>query len=719
MNATIATIVDRIREYAPDADTGPVLRAYMLAVRAHDGQTRASGEDYVHHPLEVADILVGLRMDVDTIATALLHDALEDNPLSKEEMSAEVGPVITELVDGVTKIGKLKFRSKEELQAENFRKMMIAMSRDLRVILVKLADRLHNMRTLEGHRPEKRQRIAEETLEVYAPIANRLGLHGIKTELEDLSFQAIDPDTHARVVDFLEETAANRETYIADVNARLQDLLARNGIEGKISGRAKAPSSIWRKMRKNKVDVADVPDILAFRVLLPTLGDCYAVLGLVHADFPPVPGRIKDYVARPKANGYKSLHTTVIGPNERRIEIQIRTFEMHGVAEQGIASHWRYKEGHLALDPKDVVEISRIREAFETAQEASDATEFMDTVKRAFYADEVFVFTPAGEVKRFPLGATPLDFAYAVHSDVGDHCVGARIDGRMVPLEHTLESGQTIEILTNVNQHPRRDWLEIAKTSSAIAKIRRWLRRQEESTAQRMGRDMLENELERVGWSLEKVERDGLTGPYLKKRGLKEAGPIFAEIARGTRPASEVAKELLPEDAWFSQQEEARRNRLGTLLNRFTRKARSPVLIAGEDGILVHYAGCCAPVPGEPVVGFITRGRGITVHRASCRQLGSLDDARRIEVEWDRKSDARHSNTIVVWCENRTGTLSRIASVCERQKVNIEHAEAKATGGPLASVVLQVAVRDLAELQGVMDSLRKLPEVSHVERQAS
>ncbi|HMV67129.1 MAG TPA: bifunctional (p)ppGpp synthetase/guanosine-3',5'-bis(diphosphate) 3'-pyrophosphohydrolase [Myxococcota bacterium] len=713
----VSDIVDGIRKYAPDADLAPVLQGYVLAARAHEGQTRKSGEPYITHPLEVAKILVDMRMDVDTVATALLHDALEDNPLTKEEMTAQVGPVITELVDGVTKIGKLKYRSKEELQAENFRKMILAMSRDLRVILVKLADRLHNMRTLAGHQVEKRQRISRETLDVYAPIANRLGITHIKTELEDLCVQNLDPERWQEIEAFLLETQADRDAYIRKVTARLQEELSRASVAGKVSGRAKARSSIYQKMRVKGLDVHDVPDLLAFRVLVPDIASCYLTLGLVHSLFEPVPERIKDYIARPKPNGYQSLHTTVIGPEGRRIEVQIRTDDMHQIAERGIAAHWKYKEGHLALRPEDVVELSHIRDLIDQANDVETATDFMESVKAAFYADEVFVFTPAGEVKQLPLGATPLDFAFAIHSDVGAHCVGAKVDGRIVPLGYTLRTGEKVEILTRPDQRPRRDWLEIARTSRAISKIRRFLRQEEEDGAVALGRGLLDAELHRFEWTLDKAGSEGRLDAYLKERGHRNVNGLLAELARGHQAVGDVAKAILPEGLWYSRQEEARRNRLGTLINRLRggRTSRSPVRITGEDNVLVQYARCCNPLPGEPVVGFITRGRGISVHRADCKALEQLEEDRRVQVEWDETHRTRHSNRLNIHCIDRPGILASITKICETAGVNIESAEARTMpdGG---LITLQLAVTDLAELTKVIRAIERIPGVVGVER---
>ncbi len=714
--ASITDILETLKTYAPDAEIRPVMQAYLLAAQAHHGQMRKSGEPYLSHPLAVAQILAEMRMDVDTISTALLHDALEDNPITKAEMEAQVGSVVTELVDGVTKIGKLKYRSKEELQAENFRKMMLAMSRDLRVILVKLADRLHNMRTLEGHKPDKQKKISNETLEVYAPIANRLGITHIKDELEDLCFRFLEQETYTGIVSYLRETQVDREAYTLRVTSALEAMLAGAGIKGRVSGRAKAPFSIWQKMRNQGLRVDEVQDLLAFRIIVDDLGACYAVLGITHGKWAPVPSRFKDYIARSKRNGYQSLHTTVVGPEDKRVEVQIRTEEMHRVNEQGIAAHWKYKEGHLALSPEDVIQISRIREAFESAKDVEDASEFMETVKVNFYSDEVFVFTPAGEVKRFPQGSTPLDFAYAVHTDVGSTCVGAKVDGKMVPLGYKLESAQTVEILTNPNQSPNRDWLEIAATGRAITKIRRHLRQAEQEKAIQMGREILDAELERFEWTLARARSEGRLEEYLKGRGQK-TDALLAEVAHGHQSASDIARGILPDGLWQSRQDEARSSRLSSLFNRLTnRRARSPVLITGEDGVLVNYAGCCNPLPGELVVGFITRGRGITVHREDCSTLSSLEEDRRVPVEWDLDSGQRHSNTLSIHCRDRPGLLASITKVCEHAKVNIERAEARAIDEHEGIVTLQLAVKDLSELTRVIRNVEKIAGVEHVER---
>ncbi len=713
---TVSNIMEKIQGYSPDANLQPVMTAYLLAARAHSGQMRKSGEPYLSHPIAVANILADMRMDVETIATALLHDALEDNPITREEMTAEIGPVITGLVDGVTKIGKLKFRSRAELAAENFRKMMLAMSKDLRVILVKLADRLHNMSTLEHHKPEKQRQIAQETMEIFVPIANRLGLSKLRAQLEDYCLRYLDPEGFQAIDDFLERTQADREVYTRRVVEELQHELTTHGIQGVVKGRAKHRGSIWRKIQSQGLELHEVSDLIAFRVLVDDLSACYHVLGLVHSHFPPVPDRIKDYVAQPKANGYQSLHTTVIGPEKRRIEIQIRTHEMDRVAEDGIAAHWRYKEGHLALSPDDVLSIGRIREVFEAAQDTDDATEFMESLKVAFFADEVFVFTPGGDIKQFPSGATALDFAYAVHTDVGSRCTGAKVNGRMVPLRYELHSGDTVEILTSETQRPSRDWLDIARTGRAISKIRRYLRAQERERGVKLGRDMMEAELKRFGWTLERARKEGGLKEALKARGFKELDPLLVDVARGQLGLASVVRDILPEGIYQSRQEEAQQNALASILNRFRRTTQSPVLITGEDGLLVHFAKCCAPLPGEPVAGFITRGRGITVHRASCSQLESMDADRQIPVEWDRSSELRHSGEIRIFCDDRPGMLANITKLCDQNGVNINRAEAAAAVGGPSVVRLQLAVRDVEELTRLVRNIEKIEGVDTVQR---
>lgn len=712
---TIQEILDTLREYSPDADVQPVMRAYLLAAKAHAGQIRKSGEPYLTHPLAVAMILAKMRMDVETIATALLHDTLEDNPLGVTDLEREMGPTVVSLVEGVTKIGKLRFRSSEELQAENFRKMMIAMGKDLRVILVKLADRLHNMQTLEGHgNPEKMRAVAQETWDIYVPIANRLGLTTIKGELEDRCFAVLEPEADVEINQFLDATQADRDRYTERVVGALAHELTSQGLRCEVFGRAKHAASIHRKMREQGLKVHEVPDLLAFRVIVDDVGSCYHALGLVHASFPPVPDRIKDYIARPKANGYQSLHTTVIGPEGRRVEVQIRTRDMHRVAEDGIAAHWRYKEGHLALSPDDVAKISKIRDVFETARDSDSAAEFMASVKSAFYADEVFVFTPNGDVKQLALGATALDFAYAVHTDVGNHTVGVKVNGKMVPLRHTLRSGDTVEVLTRADAKPTRDWEDIAKTSRAISKIKRFLRDEEREVGIRLGKEMLEAELRKIQYSVAKLEAEPKLPELLNTRGLKTNDDLYLQVGLGHVVISQVLREVLPDEA-LARREQAN-STFGTLLNRLRPRTESPVLIQGEDGVLVAFAKCCAPLPGEPVAGYVTRGRGISVHKAACETYRGLDPERKLAVEWDPASLTKHTGEIQVVCADRPGMLSNITKIVEQAKININKAEARSMPDGHAMCRFELALRDVGELNRLIKNIEKVAGVESVAR---
>ncbi len=713
----IDDILDKVAQYAPDPDRGVILGAYLIAAKAHEKQQRKDGKPYLTHPLEVADLLADLRMDVDTIATALLHDTLEDTLITQEELAEQFGAEIAELVDGVTKIGKLQFRSKQEAAAENFRKMVLAMSQDIRVILVKLADRLHNMRTLGVMRDEKRRRIAGETMEIYAPIAGRLGLNSLKIELEDLCFKNLHPEEHDRLSEQMSQTAAEREAYIERVCEVLRQGLTTAGLDGEVSGRAKHLWSIYNKMKSSNLEFDQVRDVLAFRVLVDDVGHCYHVLGQIHGIWKPVPEHIKDYIAVPKPNGYQSLHTTVLGLENRRIEIQIRTREMHRIAETGIAAHWVYKAGHLALSREDLARITRVRELFETARDVEDPDEFMEAVKIDLFQDDVFVFTPAGDVKRFPSGATALDFAYAVHTEVGHQCVGARIDGRMVPLKYELKSGDSVEVLTANHQHPRRDWLKLVKTSRAISKIRRYLRQQERETGLRIGREMLESELKRHGRSVEKVVKDGTLKRIVKEMDFREVDSLLISLAQGTVPLARVVRELVPE-ADDQAQEERERAALMRILDRIRRKSsQSPVIIDGNEDVLVTFARCCNPLPGESVSGFVTRGRGITVHRRDCAQLLELEPERRLPVDWGgQAADVGHSGGVRVLCVDRPGLLANITKTCTDSEINITRAEVVQLEDQKAECTMQVQVHDVGELTRLIRRIAKIKGVISVTR---
>ncbi|HJN73426.1 MAG TPA: bifunctional (p)ppGpp synthetase/guanosine-3',5'-bis(diphosphate) 3'-pyrophosphohydrolase [Myxococcota bacterium] len=713
-------ILDDISVYAPDADLDVVMRAYFYAAKAHKDQSRKSGEAYFTHPLAVAGILVGQKMDVDTVATALLHDVLEDCFVTKEQIAETFSDVIADLVDGVTKISKLQFRSKEEAAAENFRKMMVAMSQDVRVILVKLADRLHNMRTLGSMPDHKKARISQETLDIYAPLAARLGLTPWKVELENHCLEHLHPRVHAELVAKLDETRDSREAYIGRVTGTLERELLRRGVKPEsITGRAKHLMSIFRKMQTQKVEFEQLHDLLAFRVIVPDITQCYGTLGYVHAFFQPVPDRIKDYIAMPKSNGYRSLHTTVFGPEGRRFEVQIRTTDMHEIAERGVAAHWRYKEGHLALSAAAVNQISRLREVFESAREVEDPDEFMEAVKLDLFHNEVFVFTPKGDVIEFPRGATALDFAYAVHTEVGNTCTGAKVNGKMVKLEYRLQSGDTVEVITGKNQHPRRDWLNVARTSRALGRIRKFLRQEERRTGARLGREVLENELKKRGTSLNAVVKSGALKRLCKSHGFRDAESLFIDITQGHSPITGHVRELLPDYDWESERDEKEAGALERLLSRIRRRSVSPVLIDGEEDVLVSFAKCCNPLPGEPVRGYITRGRGISVHRRQCPQLLALEPERRITVQWDSKVEGvQHMSGIRLICVDRPGLLANITKTCTDAGINISAANVQVVGDDKAECDLEIGVTDVAELTGLIRRLEKIRGVISVDRVA-
>ncbi len=708
-------IMDSVRAYAPDAHLDVVMRAYVFSARAHAGQTRKSGEPYLVHPLAVAAYLAEMKMDVETIATALLHDTVEDTLVTREELARLFGEEIADLVDGVTKIGKLRFKSKAEAQAENFRKMVLAMSRDIRVVLVKLADRLHNMHTLQHMRPDKQRRIAQETIEIYAPIAKRLGLGKLTEELQDLCFRYIHPETYRELSEAVTRDKLERDNYIARNTTYLEKQLALKGVKCDVRGRAKSLYSIHRKMMEQSLEFDQVHDILAFRMFVDTISQCYETLGHVHGLFCPVPGKIKDYIAMPKTNGYQSLHTTIIGPEGQRIEVQIRTWDMHRMAEHGIASHWRYKEGHLALKQKDISLITQLREIFETAREVEDPSEFIETVKVDLFTQEVYVFTPAREVKVLPFGATALDFAYAIHTEVGHHCIGAKANGKMVPIRYELKSGDTIEILTRSDQKPNRDWLRIAHTGRALTKIRRALRNEELERGRALGREMLEGELRKHGVNLNRLIKDGKLDNILEKNSFKDQDQLFLALARGHKSLARIAREVHPEGNWGDDSEKPTSG-LSNLLDKIRRRSASPVLISGEEDILVNRAKCCNPLPGEPVAGFITHGHGISIHSSNCSQLLSMDKDRRIPVEWDARIRTLHAAVLNVVCADRPGLLASISKVCEEAKLNISRVDAHPVGNEKSLVSLVVEVHDVRELTQLGRKLERVKGIVSVAR---
>ncbi len=714
----LSDIQDKVTRYAPGADLDLIERAYILSAQCHDGQKRRSGEPYLIHPLAVADILADLKLDVDCIAVGLLHDVIEDTLITYEEVKAQFGVDIANMVDGLSKISKIMFKSREEAQAESFRKMVFAMARDIRVVLVKLADRAHNMRTLH-YMPERKQlRIARETLEIYAPIAHRLGIQTIKIELEDLSFKYLHPDVYRDIEDNLAATRAEREAYMERVRILLADAMRSAQLEVEVFGRVKNIYSIYRKMVRNSVEFEQIHDLTGFRMLVETVGQCYQALGQVHAMFKPLDSRFKDFIAVPKSNGYQSLHTTVFGPDNEQIEIQIRTREMHAVAETGIAAHWRYKEGRLHLDRKEIEDVAKLRQLVESAQEVEDPSEFMQSIRSDLTSEEVYVFTPAGAVLAFPEGATPLDFAFAIHTEVGLHCTGAKVDGRIVPFDYCLKSGETVHIITHPSARPSVAWLKLVVTSRAKTKIRAFLRQEERVRGRELGRGILEREFKKHGLNLNKLIKDDAFKQPLQSLHIRNMDELYLNVALGKITIEKVLLEFVPKEKL--QTERAKASLVDKLKERlkFKRQAASssPVRIKGEGDILVSFAKCCNPLHGDPIIGTITLGHGISIHLADCPNALNMEPSRRIEVAWDEQTRHYRNVKIRVICVDRAGMLVHMSKAIAHDGVNITTAECKSIGDKKAINNFEITVADRETLDKVIASLERVKGVISVER---
>ncbi len=703
----------RIADHLEPKDQEMVRRAYERALAAHAGQRRLSGEEYVNHPMEVAAILADLELDAATLAAALLHDTVEDTPLTAEAVQQEFGPEVARLVDGVTKLGRISLRSDQQQQAENIRKMMVAMAEDLRVVLIKLADRLHNMRTLDPLPEVKRRKISRETLDIYAPLAHRLGIGQIKWELEDLAFRNLEPDAYEDVSKRISRKRNDREKLVAD----LRDILARElvevGISADITGRPKHIYSVWQKMTRDNKDFSEIYDLSAIRVLVDSVRDCYGVLGVVHSLWKPVPGRFKDYVAMPKSNGYQSLHTTVIAHTGEPIEIQIRTHEMHRVAEFGVAAHWTYKEKGGKDDGFDE-KLSWLRSLLEWQTEVGDAESFVDTVKIDLFQDEVYVFTPKGDVLNLPAGSTPVDFAYRIHTEVGHRCVGARVNSRMVPLDYELKNGEIVEILTAKPPHgPSSDWLNFVKSASAKERIRKWFKsqRREENVAK--GRDLLDKELHRM----HRVSLSDLSDAKLLEiaGGHKFAttDDFLAAIGYGDlSPHAVVMRMALAGDAADGDL------RAIPLIPNV--QPTPLVLVRGQKGILTKVAPCCQPVPGDKIIGYTTRGRGVTVHRADCMNaVNAQDKDRVVPVDWDVEANHLYPVGIRIEAYDRQGLLRDIATIVAENHVNMSALEVKVHEDKSAVVTATVEIDSLAQLSRLMEKIEGVRDVHTVGREAS
>ena len=711
-------ILDKVASYNPAADLNLIRKAYVYCAKVHQGQTRLSGEPYIIHPMEVAGLLAELRLDVPSVITGFLHDTIEDTLASAEELTGMFGEEVATLVDGVTKISKIYFKTKEESQAENFRKMLLAMSIDIRVILVKLADRLHNMRTLE-FQPELKQRaIAQETMDIYAPIANRLGISWIKVELEDLSFRYLKPELYFDLARKIMLKKREREAYVAEAMAIIAERLSRHGIKGDVSGRSKHLYSIYRKMMARNVELDEIYDLIALRILVDDVRDCYEVLGIIHSAWKPIPGRFKDYIAMPKGNMYQSLHTTVIGPHGDRMEVQIRTHEMHNVADAGIAAHWKYKEGK-GYDEKDVKRFSWLRQLLEWQQELQDSREFMDSVKVELFPEEVYVFTPQGDVKSFPRGSTPIDFAYSVHSDVGHRCVGAKVNGKLVPLKHELKNGDIVEIITSPHHTPSKDWLKIVKSSRARNRIRTWIRTEERKRSIVLGREICEKDFRRYSVNLQKIQKSGDFKRIAGEFGFGGEDDLLAAVGYGKITPSQIVGKLLPEEK-LQERAERKESRLSAAISKLRGKTTSEAVeINGVDDVLVRFGKCCNPVPGDDIVGFITRGKGVTVHTSDCQFAMENDPERRIDVAWNKVKTSGLPVKIRVHCHDVKGILANISLAIANCEANIVSALIQSTVDKRGDNVFEVNVVDLAHLQKVMNAVMRVKGVITVERMKS
>ncbi len=716
-------ILDRIASYHPDPDLDLIKKAYVYSAKVHQGQLRKSGEPYLVHPLEVAGILAELKLDEASIVTGMLHDTIEDTLATRAEIAELFGAEIADLVEGVTKLSQFSAAdTREEKQAENFRKMVVAMAKDIRVLLVKLADRTHNMRTLDHMKIETQERIAQETIDIYAPLANRLGIQWVKTELEELSFKYLRPTDFADLTARIAAISREKEKFVSEVVGIIREKLEAQGLKPDVSGRVKHTYSVWRKMRQLDVDFDQIQDVVGFRVLVASVAECYESLGVIHSLWKPVPGRFKDYVAIPKPNGYQSLHTTVIGPRGERIEVQIRTTEMHRIAEEGVAAHWAYKEAGRdgsaqPLSAKDAAQFGWLRQLVEFQREVDDPREFLETVKVDLFSDEVFVFTPKGAIKALPRGASPVDFAFTIHSEIGTHCVGAKVNGKLVPLRHQLKNGDTVEILTSPHAHPSKDWLGFVKTSRGQARIRQYIRQEEQRRSLEIGRELAEKDLRKYGLSLSKLEKSGELTRVAAPFGYRNGDDLLAGIGYGKVSTQQLLAQLLPQERLQAPQPpEAPASRLSELFRKVARRSTSSgVRVSGVDDMLVRYGKCCNPVPGDAIVGFITRGRGVTVHTAGCDKVLESATERRVEVTWDVKGDFKRPVAVRIIASDRPGLLAKISRAFAEADINISQANVKTTGDR-AVVDLQVEIAGVKVLNDVLRDVQRIDGVHSAAR---
>ncbi|PYI53326.1 RelA/SpoT family protein [Paenibacillus flagellatus] len=722
----IEQLLERAATYLKQSDLVKIREAYDFADQAHHGQVRKSGEPYILHPLAVAEILVNMQMDVTSVIAALLHDVVEDTTVSLEAVEKHFGRTCAMLVDGLTKLEKIKFKSKEEQQNENYRKMFVAMAQDIRVILIKLADRLHNMRTLKFQSEEAQRRIADETLEIFCPIAHRLGISAIKWEMEDIALRYLNPQQYYRIVNLMQKKRAEREKYIEEIIGNIRGKLGEMGIEGDISGRPKHIYSIYKKMTSKNKQFNEIYDLLAIRVIVDNIKDCYATLGIIHTLWKPMPGRFKDYIAMPKPNMYQSLHTTVVGPSGEPLEVQIRTWEMHKTSEFGIAAHWAYKEGSAVPAGGFGDKMNFFREILELQEETRDAAEFMESLKMDFFSDLVFVFTPKGEVIELPAGSVPLDFAYRIHTEIGNRTVGAKVNGRIVPLDYKLGTGDIVEILTSKHSYgPSQDWVKIAQSSHARSKIKQWFKKEKREENVQKGKDAVERELKRLGLEPPSVMTEDNLQEVAKKFNFNDIEDMMSAVGFGGITAAQICTRLT--DKLRRENEEAQAHAL-ELTNEVkevkasTEKKSRPthgVRVKGVDNLLVRFARCCNPVPGDDIIGYITRGRGVSVHRGDCTNIpcGDQDDQNRmIDVEWETAVEANYHVEIEITGHDRRAFLNEVLQAVSESKTVISAVSGRSDKNKMATIHMTILIKNIDHLQSVVEKIKRVKDVYSVQR---
>lgn len=715
--------MDYIHTYLHDEECDLVMKAFNIAEKAHEGQFRASGESYIMHPLAVAEILAHLQIDHITLMAALLHDVVEDTEYTKEDIEELFGSEVAFLVDGVTKLNQFQYETKEDRQMENYRKMILAMAKDVRVVVIKLGDRLHNMRTLKHMRSDKQKRIAKETLEIFAPLAHRLGIFNVKWELEDLSFRYLEPDKYYDLVDQMKQKRQAREDIINDTMKQLTKALEEAHVKADIKGRPKHFYSIYKKMKKDNRDLSQIYDLLAVRVIVDSVPDCYAVLGIAHSLWKPLPYRFKDYISMPKSNMYQSLHTTVIGTMGQPVEIQIRTWEMHRISEYGVAAHWRYKEGNKHGDKDFDQKVAWLRQVLEW-QDTSNPTELVNALKLDVFSGEVFVFTPKGDVVKLPIGSVPLDFAYRVHTDVGHRCVGAKVNGKIVPLDYTLQNGDIVDIITSKNGKPSLDWLNIVGSSESKSKIRNWFKRENKEENIEKGLEALEKEAKRLNYNWKELCADDRISQVTKMLNGGTNEELFAACGYGGIPVSTVLLrlvELYKKSKDLDDSKKTTEQIIEKLKVQGAKKSKNGtgVLVKGEAGVMVRMAKCCNPVPGDDIIGYITRGRGVSIHRSDCSSMGhSPEDLERmIEVSWDESSGESFHVGIDIQAYDRSGILMEVMAVLSELKITITNMNAKVIEDTKnVNINVVVEIRDISQLDFVMTKLRRIREVYTVQR---